>query len=87
MVDSKWEAEDWCDDSHNEVDKYFDFSTQDVAMMEIAYKKAKAAKVGEKITCPTCGKEFTKKSYQQAFCRNKGRDNCKDGYWNFVKNK
>lgn len=46
------------------------------------YQKAKAAKVGSKVQCPVCGKMFVKKSYQQAFCCNKGKHNCKDRYWN-----
>jgi len=40
------------------------------------------AKVGTVIECPTCGRRFTKRSYQQVFCSNKGRDNCKDRFWN-----
>lgn len=46
------------------------------------YAINKAAKVGATIACACCGKKFTKRSYQQAFCSNKGRDNCKDKYWN-----
>lgn len=46
------------------------------------YVLAKSAKKGETCTCPGCGKSFEKKSYQQAFCSNKGRNNCKDTYWN-----
>lgn len=46
------------------------------------YTVAKAAKTGETCTCPGCAKPFVKKSYQQAFCSNKGRGNCKDTYWN-----
>lgn len=46
------------------------------------YETAKAAKTGTQCTCPGCGKPFQKKSYQQAFCSNKGRNNCKDRYWN-----
>lgn len=47
-----------------------------------AYHIAKAAKSGETVHCPTCTKAFVKKSYQQAFCSNKGAANCKDRYWN-----
>lgn len=36
------------------------------------------------IRCPTCGKRFLKRSYQQAFCRNKGKRNCKDRFHNLV---
>ena len=48
------------------------------------YQAAKAAPVGSLIKCaaPGCGKKFIKKSYQQVFCSNKGRGNCKDRYWN-----
>lgn len=46
------------------------------------YEAAKAAKTGTDCKCPGCGTTFTKKSYQQAFCSNKGRNNCKDKYWN-----
>lgn len=44
----------------------------------IRYEENKAAKVGEIIVCPICGKEFTKKQYSQAFCCS----SCKDEYWN-----
>ena len=46
------------------------------------YEVAKAAKVHTVCKCPVCSKDFTKKSYQQAFCSNKGADNCKDSFWN-----
>lgn len=46
------------------------------------YSIAKAAKTGESVTCPSCAKSFQKRSYQQAFCSNKGSGNCKDLYWN-----
>lgn len=46
------------------------------------YNTAKAAKVGTECTCPSCAKQFKKKSYQQAFCCNKGANNCKDAFWN-----
>ena len=42
------------------------------------YEENKAAKVGSTIICPTCGKEFVKKQYSQAFCCLQ----CKDKYWN-----
>jgi hypothetical protein len=49
------------------------------------YAINKVAKVGEHLTCPSCNKDFTKKSYQQAFCQRlkslKGSA-CKDVYWN-----
>lgn len=48
------------------------------------YKKSKSAKVGETCICPSCGTEFVKTSYQQAFCKTKGGTVCKDKYWNTV---
>lgn len=48
--------------------------------MRTQYKISKAAKTGEKIRCACCGTSFLKKSYQQAFCKTK----CKDQYWNTV---
>lgn len=42
------------------------------------YNINKAASIGEEIVCPSCGKHFIKKSYQQAFCQKE----CKDRYWN-----
>jgi hypothetical protein len=50
----------------------------------VRYDLAKKATVGETIECPACGKKFPKRSYQHAFCCNKGRNNCKDRYWNTV---
>lgn len=55
-----------------------------IARMKRLYEAAKATKVGIIVCCPTCSKMFTKKSYQQAFCSNKGKGNCKDVYWNSV---
>lgn len=49
---------------------------------ESLYASAKRAKSGCVVTCPSCLSKFKKKSYQQAFCCNKGRNNCKDFYWN-----
>jgi len=48
------------------------------------YKISKSAKVGETCICPSCGTEFIKTSYQQAFCKTKGGTVCKDKYWNTV---
>lgn len=55
-----------------------------VRQMPSLYRRAKKLKVGVNIECPVCGRVFRKKSYQQAFCSNKGRGNCKDTYWNMV---
>jgi hypothetical protein len=51
-------------------------------MSASSYKAAKAAKVGETVACGCCNKKFVKRSYQQAFCSNRGNNNCKDRYWN-----
>lgn len=48
------------------------------------YTLAKSAKVGEKVCCPSCGTEFDKTNYQQAFCKSKPGTECKDYYWNNV---
>ena len=49
----------------------------------IQYEANKAAKVGETIVCPICHEQFRKKSYQQAFCSTK----CKDDFWNNKKDR
>ncbi|MGK0449330.1 MAG: hypothetical protein ACJA2M_003136 [Polaribacter sp.] len=48
------------------------------------YKLAKAAKVNDICICPSCGTEFKKTNYQQAFCKTRGKTKCKDKYWNTV---
>lgn len=52
--------------------------------MRRLYDKAKAARTGERIRCPGCRKTIRKRSYQQKFCRSRGRGNCKDYYHNSV---
>lgn len=52
--------------------------------IKLAYKTAKDKKVGETACCPSCGTEFVKSNYQQAFCKTKGGTVCKDKYWNRV---
>jgi hypothetical protein len=52
--------------------------------MRRLYDTARAAPVGSKIKCPVCRSKHIKASYQKIFCRNKGRGNCKDRYWNSV---
>lgn len=44
------------------------------------WKDALEATVGSMITCPGCGKEHKKKTYQHVFCGRKtpNRSNCKD---------
>jgi len=48
------------------------------------YEAAKSAKVGSTCKCPSCGTEFVKTNYHQAFCKSKGGTICKDKYWNTV---
>lgn len=50
---------------------------------QLQYETNKVSKVGETITCPICGEQFEKKTYQQAFCCTK----CKDVYWNNKKDR
>ena len=50
---------------------------------QLQYETNKVSKVGETITCPVCGEQFEKKTYQQAFCCTK----CKDSYWNNKKDR
>ena len=54
--------------------------------LALKFKKqvVRDASVGSMVLCPVCGRRFVKKSYQHSFCRNKGRSNCKDKYWNTV---
>jgi len=49
-----------------------------------AKKKCNEAKVGDDITCPSCGTTHEKKSYQSVFCKTKSGTKCKDNYWNNV---
>lgn len=55
-----------------------------IQKLKAAYLIAKGKKVGETCTCPSCGTEFQKHSYQQAFCISKPGTVCKDFYWNNV---
>jgi hypothetical protein len=57
-----------------------------IKSLKKAYLLSKAAKVGDLCICPSCGSEFTKTNYQQAFCKSlgEGRTVCKDHYWNNV---
>lgn len=56
--------------------------TEPISVDSSQYSFNKKSKVGVEIHCPTCGRAFVKKSYQQVFCTNKGVNNCKDGYHN-----
>lgn len=48
------------------------------------YNQNKNAKVGDECICPSCGRKFIKKYYQQVFCITNGGTVCKDKYWNTV---
>lgn len=81
------EQQDWPDDEYDmmEPDEARAARAEDTREeYKAQYAKNKKAKVGTRITCPVCGKPFKKKSYQHAFCSNKGKGNCKDAYWNSV---
>lgn len=55
-----------------------------MAKIKELYENAKTAKVGSICKCPSCGTEFAKTNYQQAFCKSKSGTKCKDKYWNTV---
>ena len=57
---------------------------KNIARLKELYTLAKSAKVGEKITCPSCKTSFEKKQHQQAFCKSNSGTKCKDLYWNNV---
>lgn len=48
------------------------------------YQNAKEAKIGTPCICPSCGTDFIKTNYQQAFCKAKTGTKCKDKYWNTI---
>ena len=59
--------------------------------MVTKYTTNKTNRVGQTCICPSCGQRFIKKTYQQAFCNNKGKVNkrgqrtlCKDNYHNTI---
>lgn len=52
--------------------------------MKSRYSLNKSLRVGDRCICPSCGTEFIKVNYQQAFCKTKAGTFCKDGYWNKV---
>jgi hypothetical protein len=49
-----------------------------------ARQKCLDAKIGEEISCPSCGTKHMKKSYQSVFCKKFKGTKCKDNYWNNV---
>jgi len=55
-----------------------------VKNIRATYKHNKSAKTGDICYCPSCGQQFKKEHYQQAFCKTKPKTVCKDKYWNTV---
>jgi hypothetical protein len=83
--DSEGEAlSDILEDGRNGDDEERERQAREIAKLRSLnlYDTAKVAKTGTDCKCPGCGGTFKKKSYQQAFCSNKGRNNCKGRYWN-----
>ena len=86
---------DYCSESEALQDIYDDFDNEGlheeyerrIKGMRLRYEANKKARVGAAIRCACCGNSMIKKSYQSQFCRNKGRSNCKDTYWNNVDEK
>jgi hypothetical protein len=56
-------------------------SAGELAEMERRYTVAKELKSGDSVECPTCQSIFTKKAFNQCFCKT----SCKDIYWNVMK--
>ena len=58
-----------------------------IVKMKTIYDASKRAKTGGTIQCPYCGNKHMKTTYHKVFCSNaktKGRNNCKDNFWNKV---
>lgn len=81
---SEWHDGDEYDTQDRAWDRelYLQQQTEKAAEAGFRYALAKAAKSGQTIPCGYCARPFTKASYQQAFCCNKGSGNCKDAYHN-----
>lgn len=69
-------------DQYSDIEAGVRLNEMERQMSRDTYTANKSAVVGSTIPCPTCGKRFKKMTYQHAFCRNKGRRNCKDHFWN-----
>jgi len=59
-------------------------NTSPVKNRRATYMRNKSAKIGDTCYCPSCGQQFKKEHYQQAFCKTKSGTKCKDKYWNTV---
>lgn len=57
------------------------------AMAEV-YETNRLAAIGTNISCPTCNRQFAKRTYHHVFCsskkRRRGGSTCKDKYWNIT---
>jgi len=71
------------DDYLPDADEFYKEVKSELKMDARVYAINKKAKVGTVCKCagPKCNHSFVKKSYQQAFCRTK----CKDQFWNRVR--
>lgn len=76
---------EWYSVYHEMVVDEIDRRRQSKVKADAAYEIAKAKPYGATAHCATCGKQFTKKHKDQAFCSNArtaGKNNCKDRFWN-----
>ena len=73
------------DEDCRELDQ--DHYYQEIENKKARYADNKSSQVGTTIRCANCSNRIVKKSYQTQFCSNKGRNNCKDSYWNCSTNK
>lgn len=61
------------------------FDNSSAEVLTGRYEANKLEPVKSTLKCPVCSKAFVKNSYQKAFCSNKGVQNCKDKFWNSVR--
>ena len=54
-------------------------------MEKSRYEIAKTSPIGTELICPGCGQTFIKETYQQTFCKKRTGTQCKDAYWNKVR--
>ena len=73
---------DQYDDYDSDIIK--EWRDQDIPILLRPYEKVTKATVRAEIHCPVCNRKMIKKSYQHVFCRNKGKGNCKDQFWNYT---
>lgn len=56
-----------------------------VNAMSDRQRVARAAKKGSFVGCPVCLRHFSKTSYQQSFCSNAGKSNCKEVFYTTIR--